>query len=254
MFAVTGLAAFLWVPFWILLAPRSRQSRPRQIETAEAPQQWPWAAVLFSPAFWAISACVFFFSYYWYFLLTWMPAYLTLSRGFSTMGMGRIFSMPLFIMAVVNVGIGWLADRVATRSEAVFRTRILFAAAGLVGASSILLLNVLPGRTPVLPILVISICSFGVTSSSYWAMAQHIPPSVLAGRTIGYLNTLSQVAGAVAPVITGWSLGPAKNFQFAISLAGITPLIACILLFIAGPRGLDQLKRILAVAELERKN
>ena len=181
------------------------------------------------------------------FLTTWMPAYLTLARGFSTTSMGRILSAPLFIMAVVNIGVGWLADRLVARDEAVFRTRIIFAAAGLLGASSILLLNVIPGRASVLPILVISICSFGVTSSSYWALAQYTPPTFLVGRSIGYLNTLSQIAGVMAPIITGWSLGPTKNFQFAILLAGVAPLIACILLLIAG-QGLEKLKRELAVA------
>jgi hypothetical protein len=195
-----------------------------------------------------MSACVFCFSYYWYFLLTWMPAYLTLARGFSTTGMGRILSAPLFTMAVLNLGVGWLADRLVARSGAVFQTRILFAAAGLVGASSILLLNVIPGRAPVLPILVISICSFGVTSSSYWAIAQYAPPTFLVGRSIGYLNTLSQTAGAIAPVITGWSLGPAKDFRFAILSAGVAPLIACVLLFTAG-RGLEKLKRELAATD-----
>jgi MFS transporter, ACS family, D-galactonate transporter len=248
MFAVTGLGALLWVPFWLLLVPRKRPARFPQNEIVARSHQWPWTAVLSSPAFWAMSACVFFFSYYWYFLLTWMPAYLTLARGFSTMGMGRILSVPLFTMAVVNVGFGWLSDKVVARNEAVFRTRITFAVAGLLGASSILLLNVVPGRAPVLPVLVISICSFGVTSSSYWAIAQHTPPAFLVGRGIGYLNTLSQMAGAVAPVITGWSLGPTKNFHFAILLAGVAPLIACALLFVAGPQGLENLKRTLAVS------
>jgi MFS transporter, ACS family, D-galactonate transporter len=248
MFAVTGLGALLWVPFWLLLAPRKHRARLPQSDSTAPPYQWPWMAVFSSPAFWAMSACVFFFSYYWYFLLTWMPAYLTLARGFSTMDMGRILSMPLFIMAVVNIGFGWLADKLAARNGAVFRTRIIFAAAGLLGASSILLLNVLPGHAPVLPILVISICSFGVTSSSYWAIAQHTPPTFLVGRSVGCLNTLSQIAGAVAPLITGWSLGPNKNFQFAILLAGVAPLIACALLFIAGPEGLERLKSTLAIA------
>lgn len=245
MFAVTGLGALLWVPFWLLLAPRKQGARVAQTEIAAPRHQWPWIAVLSSPAFWAMSGCIFFMSYYWYFLLTWMPAYLILARGFSAIGMGRILSMPLFTMAVLNIGFGWLADKLIARNQAIFRTRIAFAAAGLLGASSILLLNLLPGPAPVLPILVISICSFGVTSSSYWAIAQHTPPAFLVGRSIGYLNTLSQIAGATAPVITGWSLGPAHNFRFAILLAGVAPLIACVLLFIAGPN-LEKLKETLA--------
>jgi MFS family permease len=248
MFAVTGLGALFWVPFWLLLAPRKHEARVAQAESAAPPHQWPWMAVLSSPAFWAMSGCIFFMSYYWYFLLTWMPAYLIMARGFSAIGMGRILSMPLFTMAVVNIGFGWLADKLAARNDAIFRTRIAFAAAGLLGASSILLLNVLSGRAPVLPILVISICSFGVTSSSYWAIAQHAPPTFLVGRSIGYLNTLSQIAGAVAPVITGWSLGPTHNFRFAILLAGIAPLIACVLLFAAGPQNLEKLKNTLAAS------
>jgi len=36
-------------------------------------------------------------------LLTWMPAYMTMSRGFSTLGMGRNLSSPLFVMAVSNL-------------------------------------------------------------------------------------------------------------------------------------------------------
>jgi sugar phosphate permease len=63
---------------------------------------------------------------------------------------------------------------------------------------------------------------------------------------IGYLNTLSQLAGAVAPLVTGWSLGPQKNFHFAILVAGICPLIAAACLIVAG-RGLPKL-----IASLER--
>jgi ACS family D-galactonate transporter-like MFS transporter len=248
MFAVTGLGALIFIPFWLFIAPRRHQEQMPQHQAASSLHQRQWRSVLSNQAFWAMSACVFCFSYYWYFLLTWMPAYLTLARGFSTTGMGRILSAPLFTMAVLNLGVGWLADRLVARSGAVFQTRILFAAAGLVGASSILLLNVIPGRAPVLPILVISICSFGVTSSSYWAIAQYAPPTFLVGRSIGYLNTLSQTAGAIAPVITGWSLGPAKDFRFAILSAGVAPLIACVLLFTAG-RGLEKLKRELAATD-----
>jgi MFS family permease len=201
--------------------------------------------VIASPTLWAMSACVFFFSYYWYFVLTWMPAYLTMARGYSTMGMGRILSTPLFAMAVTNIITGWAADKLATKYGCVFRVRVLFTAAGLLGAGAILLLQVIPGRGAVLPILVVSICSFGVASANYWSIAQHTPPAYMVGRTIGFLNTISQIGGVAAPLITGWSLGPQKHFGFAIVLAGITPLLACALLLAAGPRGLEKLQTTL---------
>jgi MFS transporter, ACS family, D-galactonate transporter len=112
--------------------------------------------------------------------------------------------------------------------------RIAFAAAGLTGAASILLLNLTTGRGPVLPILVLSICSFGIASSNFWTISQSASPVAIVGRAIGFLNTLSQIAGAVAPIVTGWSLGPQKDFRFAILVAGICPLIAAACLIIAG--------------------
>jgi MFS transporter, ACS family, D-galactonate transporter len=248
MFALTGLGALVWLPFWLYFAPRGSAREAVTSESSWVPSRRTWITGAKSPTFWAMAACVFFLSYYWYFVLTWMPAYLTMSRGFSTLGMGRILSAPLFAMAAVNVIGGWAADKLVKRHGSVFRVRILFGAAGLLGSASLLLLQVLPGRGPVLPILVLSICSFGLASSNFWAISQHVPPVQMVARTVGILNTLSQLAGALAPLITGWTLGPQKQFGVAVTVAGVCPLIACGLLLMAGPRGLTKLKQDLVAA------
>ena len=169
LFAVTGLGALLWIPVWAYFAPRPRKRTDTSPES-KTPAHWPWRSVLGASPFWALSACVFFFSYYWYFLLTWMPTYLISARGYSTVGMGKILSAPLFAMAVVNILAGLLADKLVARRGSVFGVRLSFASVGLLGASSILVLNILPSPTAVLPILVVSICSFGLASSNFWAI------------------------------------------------------------------------------------
>ena len=243
MFAVTGLGALLWIPFWLAAAPRKRLADDAPRSSAPPPARSLWGVLSGSRAFWAMCPCVLLFSYYWYFLLTWMPTYLISSRGFSTMGMGKILSTPLFIMAGLNVVSGWLADKLVERVQNVFKIRILFAACGLLGAGAILILDVLPGRGPVLPVLIVSICSFGIASSNYWSIVQHTPPAAMVARTVGFLNTLSQIGGVLAPLVTGWTLGPRKNFTLAIFLAGICPVISCLLLLLAGPKGLEELKQ-----------
>ena len=241
MFAVTGLGALLWAPVWLysFSAKPVNSALPRP---AKAKLVIPWRSVLSSSSVWTMSACVFFFSYYWYFILTWLPAYLSMARGFSTMRMGTILSIPLFAMAGVNIAAGWWADRIARRTGNVFRVRLRFACAGLLGSSAMLLLNLIPGAVSILPILVVSICSFGIASSSFWSLAQHAPPPSLVGRAIGYLNTISQLGGVAAPLITGWSLGPQRNFTLGIALAGFAPLVSLVLLLLTGSSGLDRLK------------
>jgi sugar phosphate permease len=111
----------------------------------------------------------------------------------------------------------------------------------LLGASSIFILNFLPNNRLVLPVLILSVCSFGLVSANFWTLAQNVAPPQKVGRVIGFLNTISQVGGIAAPLITGRILGPAKDFPPAIAIAGICPLIALIPLFVT-TRGIDRLR------------
>ena len=249
MFAITGLGALIWLPFWWWLAPPDRITPVKAVQLQlqqQSPSDMPWKATLRNKTFWAMSLSIFLSSYYWFFLLTWLPTYLTATRGFTTLEMGRVLSIPLFTMAVLNIIAGSIADRVVKRVGSVFRVRVLFAAAGYTVAAAVLLLLVFPGKEAVLPILIVSICSVGLGNSNYWAISQHAPPAGMVGRTIGYLNTVAQLAGATAPLITGWILGPQQQFGIALGIAGICPLLAAICLLVAGADGLERFKTIWA--------
>jgi MFS family permease len=233
MFAVTGLAALLWVPGWLAFAP------PAGKKAGGVPLHW--FAILQNPTLWAMASWILLASYYWYFVLTWVPAYLTSARGFSTMAMGRILSAPLACMAVTNILAGFLADRFLKNAASLFQVRLWFAAVGSVGASSLLLLNLLPGNTLVVPVLLISMCSFGVVSSNFWTLAQNVAPPEKAGRVIGLLNTAAQLGGVAAPLITGQILGPHKHFAPAVAIAAMCPLLALVPLYMTS-RGIEALR------------
>lgn len=190
-------------------------------------------------AFWAASLCIFLSSYFWYFLLTWVPTYLIAARGFSTVGMGRVLSIPLFAMAALNVMAGFVADRLVKRIGNVFKVRLWFCVAGYLGSGALLLLLVLPGREAVWPVLLFAVCATGVGNSNYWAISQQAVPADLVGRATGFLNTISQLAGAAAPLITGWILGPQKLFGIALAIAGIAPILAAVCLLYADSRALS---------------
>ena len=241
MFILTGVGALVWLPGWLWFAPRDDGRGKQRAEKVAV----PWAAVAGTAVFWAMPLCIFLSSYFWYFLLTWVPTYLTESRGFSTTEMGRVLSGPLFAMAIVNIVAGWIADRLVKRVGSVIRVRLWFCVAGYVGSGAMLLLLILPARSAVLPVLLVAVCSTGVANANYWAIAQHTSPSNLVGRVIGYLNTISQVAGATAPLITGWILGPQKQFDMALAIAGVSAPLAAVCLLVAGAPGLERTRRLL---------
>lgn len=241
MFIFTGIGALAWLPGWLALAPRDDGRQPGAVPAVPL-SSLPWREVLSRRAFWATSLCIFLSSYFWYFLLTWVPTYLTTSRGFSITEMGRVLAAPLFVMAVLNIAAGSIADRLVKRVGSVFRVRVWFCAAGYFGSGAILLLLILPGREAVLPVLMVAVCSTGIGNANYWALSQQAAPANLVGRAIGYLNTISQLAGAAAPLITGWILGPEKQFGVALMIAGICPMLAAVCVLVAGPKGLERMR------------
>jgi len=248
MFAVTGLGALVWVPCWLFAAPSDGTRAERQAKKAAddlaEPRRWTWRMLLANKTFWAMSLSILLSSYYWYFVLTWVPSYLILARGFSTLGMGKVLSTALFTMAIANVVAGATADKVAARIG-VFRARLWFGVVGYVGTAAILLLLV-TDRSWALPILTFSLCSTGIGNSTFWTITQHASPKNMVGRTVGFLNTVSVAAGAAAPVITGWILGPQKHFGPAILVAGVCPVLAAACLLAAGSKGLARMKSLLA--------
>ena len=242
LFIITGAGALIWLAPWLALAPTEIKRSDR---THSEPLATPWAVALREPGFWAMTGCVFLFSYYWYFVLTWVPSYLTLVHKFSTIEMGKVLSIPLFAMALVSVAAGSIADRMMRHRENPFAIRVWFCGAGLAGAGSVLILLVIPDRAWVLPVLLVSMCSMGVASTSFWVLAQLAAPARMVGRSVGYLNMTAQIAGAAAPLITGWLLGPEKRFAVALVVAGICPLLASLALLGAGPMRVEALRKAL---------
>jgi MFS family permease len=255
MFIFTGLGALLWLPGWLVFAPRdavSRSTLPGKTEPAVQAPQLPWRQAIATRGFWASSACIFLSSYFWYFLLTWVPTYLISSRGMSITEMGRVLSTALFTMAFVNIAAGFAADRLIARAGQLseLSVRVWFCASGYTGSGAILLLLALHGRGAVLPVLLFSVCATGIGNTNYWTISQQIVPAALVGRSIGFFNTISQIAGAAAPLITGWILGPEKEFSIALGIAGIAPVLAAGCLLYAGAKGLANTRRTLAAAQI----
>jgi len=256
MFAITGLGALIWLPGWLAAAPpdgtRAERQAVKAADDLAEPRRWTWQMLVANRTFWAMSFAILLSSYFWYFVLTWVPSYLILARGFSTLEMGRVVSTALVTMAIVNVIGGSVVDKLAARIG-VFRARLGFAAAGWAGTAAILLLLFTPDRSWALPILTFAMCATGIGNSNFWTIAQHVPPKNMVGRTVGYLNTVSVAAGAAAPVITGYLLGPQIHFGMAILVAGVCPALAAVCLLAAGSQGLERMKEYLAGINTGRK-
>jgi ACS family D-galactonate transporter-like MFS transporter len=225
LFIITGLGGTcIWLLPWLILAP----SAPARPTPTPAQRSTPiaWATIIKSPLLWGITIGIFGYSYYWYFFLTWVPAYLVMAHHFSFVKMGVYSASALGGMAIMSPVGGWLADRLIARLQRPLLIRKAFVGIGCFLASSVLLLLKINSAPLVLATLMFSLAGLGLASSNFWSLTQAISPGRVVGRIVGYQNSVGNLAGICAPLITGLLLGGSKNFQSSISLAGLSLWIA----------------------------
>ncbi|MBS1852845.1 MAG: MFS transporter [Acidobacteria bacterium] len=224
LFLATGLGALVWLIPWLLLAPKARaRSMP---DRSKLNFRIPFTRAVSNPLFWGITIGVFAYSYYWFFFLTWMPTYLVSARQLSFTKMGAYSAASLWVMAAMSPIGGFLADRAIARFGNPLFVRKAFVCTGCILSSSVLLLLKVNSSSLVLGILVFSLAGLGLASSNFWSLSQLISPAPIVGRIIGYQNGIGNLAGAAAPLITGFLLGPSKDFSSSIILAGLSGWVA----------------------------
>lgn len=224
LFFATGLGALVWLIPWLLLAPKA----PARA-TTERPRlnfRIPFSKAISNPLFWGITIGVFAYSYYWFFFLTWMPTYLVSARQMSFVRMGAYSAASLWVMAAMSPIGGFLADRAIAHFGNPLAVRKAFVCIGCILSSSVILLLKVNSPSLVLGLLMFSLAGLGLASSNFWSLSQAVSPAPIVGRVIGYQNGIGNLAGAVAPLLTGFLLGPSKNFSSSIMLAGISGWVA----------------------------
>ncbi len=244
LFIYTGLGGLVWLVPWLLLAPAGSQ-KPKPTLSDKPPVQVEWGRLLANPTCWGITFGAFFYSYFWYFCLTWLPSYLVMTHGLSFLKMGAYTALPLLGMAIVSMIAGRAADKIISRGRKPLLVRRAFVVTGFAAGSSLLLLLVVHSVTAVFVVLVCSLLGLGLASANYWAMTQTISPARVIGRVIGYQNTIANLAGICAPILTGYLVGETKEFRIAILFAGVSLLLACAAFaFLVTPKGAEDFRAV----------
>jgi MFS transporter, ACS family, D-galactonate transporter len=112
---------------------------------------------------------------------------------------------------------------------------------GLTLASVVMAVVIIPGSVFSMAILMFACFSYGIFSSSHWAITQTIAGPSAAGKWSGLQNCFANMSGIAAPAITGFVVDITGQFFWAFVLSAIVVLIgASAYAFLLGP--VEQLK------------
>ena len=218
-FWIFGAVSLLWLLPWARMTP---PRRPTQAGAVSAPTL---RAVLRQVPLWGTSLGHFSSNYVFYFMLTWLPFYLVKERGFSTTAMAALTGSAYLVNALSALFAGWAIDRFAARSGRATLAYKAVMVAYHVGSLGCMLCIAL-GRQPwaVAAIFVYQLLS-GISSPGIFAIAQILAGPSASARWVGVQNAIANLAGVIAPALTGLLVASTRHFTAAfVVAAGISIL------------------------------
>jgi MFS transporter, ACS family, D-galactonate transporter len=221
MFFIVGFSAMLWLVPWLTIFPK----RLRSAETGAVQDPRPSVEPVRKPRWMTINRdllglCLgfFCFDYYWYLLLTWLPDYLVTVRGLTIMTAGISAAIPYCVFGISQPLGGWIGDRLtkAGRNETRVR-KIIITVAFCTGLLLIPAAWVESAQTAV--ILIIGGSLVGLASANIMVILQGCAPHDEIGVWTGVENFVGNLAGALAPLATGFLISRTGSYRPGFALA-----------------------------------
>ena len=223
VFVLFGLASLLWLWPWLRLRlPSSTASAAAQGAAPGFP------AILSQRALWGASLGHFASNYSYYFIIAWLPFYLVRVRGFSITAMATTASWAYLLNAVAALATGWLTDRWIRNGSTPTRVyKPIMAFAQLGSFACMAAMAVLPATGSVAALLVFEFIA-GCSYPGLFAIPQIIAGPKATGRWVGVQNACGNIAGMVAPVLTGYLVDRTGRFDLAFALAAMVSVVGFI--------------------------
>jgi MFS transporter, ACS family, D-galactonate transporter len=230
-FIVLGLLSLSWLIPWITWMPDAKAAI--HVDGVAAPS---FAALLRQRSAWGTCVAMFGHNYVNYFLLTWLPFYLVRERHFSMYSMAKIGGAAYITGACLAVTTGWVSDRLIRSGATPTRVRKTIVAGGLGGAGILLLLCAISTPSLSIAFLMLGVGLQSMSSSNIWAITQTLAGPYAAGRWTGLQNFVGNLAGIVAPALTGFVLDRTGHFYWPFAILSVVALLGSLSwLFLVGP-------------------
>ncbi|MEF9672791.1 MFS transporter [Pseudomonas sp. PCH446] len=239
-FVVIALLGALWLLAWLLMFKDTPEQHPKVSEAerelirvsrtevlVEGVQEGrSLLSYIFSAPVLAVATAFFCFNYVLYFFLTWLPSYLMDFQHLDIKRMSIIAVIPWLGAALGFLGGGFVTDALARRLGNVILARKCVLIVGLgVAAGCVMITTQVSSLSMAVASITVSSIFLFVTPQICWALIQDIVPKNRVGGTGGFVHLLANLAGIIAPSLTGLVVqyGGGYNVAFVIT-AGVCGL------------------------------
>ena len=231
MFFVFGAVTLLWLRPW-----QRAVSAVADAPLHDDARRVPAGALLGKWSLWSMSIVHALGNYCFYFLLAWLPLFLTKSRGFSISEMAWLASLGYAVQGACAFGYGHFSDwwTRSGRSEATCRRGMMVASQAL-AAAAILGLAFAHTTLAIAILLCLAGAASGALSMNLYAVAQMFAGPRASGTWVGFQNALGNTSGIFGPIVTGIIVENA-GYESAFYLTAAVALFGAIWWAVGVPR------------------
>jgi sugar phosphate permease len=150
----------------------------------------------------------------WWGIMSWLPQYLRVARGFTWAKMGFFSSLPYIFGLLGLISAGVVADRI--KKAAPLNCVGLAGCAVFIGVAAIVHNSYLSAG-----LLCVALFFKGVSIPMAWTVLQAFIPASMMGQAAGLQNGSAQLVGSLSPMIVGFLIGATGAYT-----AGLMYLVA----------------------------
>lgn len=199
IFFVFGGVTLLWLLPWQMVVRRRQQPADEtpgsHVPVRELLGKWP---------LWSMSIAHMASNYVFYFLLGWLPLFLTRSRGLPIGEMTFVATLGYAAQAASALSFGYISDWSTRRgfSEGTVR-RSMMIGGQLLAAAAVFGLAYQHTNTGLALVLCVAGVATGALSLNTYAVAQMFAGPRAAGTWVGIQNAIGNLSGIFGPILTG---------------------------------------------------
>jgi ACS family D-galactonate transporter-like MFS transporter len=224
-FRLIGFTALLWVIPWLWATKGRLDQRPRPASSGRDRGR-AMRRLLTNRNLIGICLGFFCFDYYWYLFVTWLPDYLVTVRHLTILRAGFFSALPYFVFGASEPLGGWIADRLVAHGWSETRTRKGIVTVAFV--SGLLLIPASRVQSANTAVFLLAGASLvGLATGNLLVILQCCAPQEDVGLWTGFENFAGNLAGVLAPLLTGLlisrtgSYAPGFGLAVVVLLAGI---------------------------------
>ena len=182
----------------------------------------PLGYLLGQPKVWGLVLGFASYNYTFYLLLSWLPSYISTELHVDLLHSVLYAAVPWIFAGLIDVLIGGLlVDSLIQRGWNPVRVRQVVLIGGT--ALGLGIFGATQSVSPIVAVFWISISIGGLSAASPvgWSIPSLIAPRESVGTLGGILNFGNQVAGILAPIVTGYVVHLTHSFAWAFGVAGL---------------------------------